>query len=72
MDFVDHPVFNASDTPHNANRNTINQIYDKKMQEEKCEKLLRCIGNDKTLQKKYEEDCGSSIIHLRPDILWMA
>lgn len=64
MDFIDHPVFNASNTCH--------RVYDEKKQKEMCEKLLRCMGNDKTLQKKYERECGSFVYQLRPDILWMA
>jgi hypothetical protein len=86
MDFVDHPVFNASETCHtshtshtshnaihNTTYNTSRKAYDEKHRDEMCEELLKCMGDDKTLQKKYERECGSSVYQLRPpDILWMA
>jgi hypothetical protein len=79
MDFVDHPVFNASETchtshtSHNTTHNTSRKAYYEKHRDDMCEKLLKCMGDDKTLQDKYERECGSSVYQLRPpDILWMA
>ena len=74
MDFVDHPVFNASETcdkSHSAIFNKCHKTYDKKKQDEMCEKLLKCMGDDKTLQNKYERECDSFIYRLKPDIIWM-
>lgn len=70
MDFVDHPVFNASH--NNMIHNTCHKAYDKKKHDEMCEKLLKCMGDDKTLQKTYERECDSFIYKLKPEILWMA